>query len=69
VITVTITDEQAVDTVGVEVNVTGTLTTAEVVGYMEMAKIQHLQSKHTQGPTIYQVPDSPFGDNGPWSDV
>jgi len=37
--------------------------TVEVVGYMEMAKKQYIESKHTTGPTIYQAPTNT--DDGP----
>jgi hypothetical protein len=42
------------DEFGVEVNVTGELSVLEALGLMEIAKLQHLQSKHTQGPTLFQ---------------
>jgi hypothetical protein len=42
---------------GIEVTVPEGLTTAEAVGIMEIGKIQHLQSKHAQGPTVWQTPD------------
>lgn len=42
---------------GVEVSVPEGVTTLEAIGLMEVAKIQHLGSKHQQGPTIYLSPD------------
>lgn len=43
---------------GIEVHVPEGMTTNEAIGLMEIGKIQHLQSKHQQGPTVYQTPDS-----------
>jgi len=42
---------------GVEVTVSDGLSLTEALGLIEIGKIQHLQSKHTQGPTIYQTQD------------
>ncbi len=38
---------------GVSVDVTGDLDTLQVIGLMEAAKLQHLQSKRTPGPTFH----------------
>ena len=51
IITVTHPTEEPV--VVLEVDVTGTLNTAEAVGYMELAKLQHLDSMRAQGPTVF----------------
>lgn len=45
------------ETYGIEVHVPEGMTTNEAIGLMEIGKIQHLQSKHAQGPTVYQTPD------------
>lgn len=38
---------------GISVEVTGELNTLEAAALMEVAKLQHLQSKHTSGPLAY----------------
>lgn len=43
---IVITVHEGDDNIGLEVEVAGTLTTPAAIGYMEMAKQQHLQSKH-----------------------
>jgi hypothetical protein len=43
----------------IEVTVPEGMTTLEAIGLMEIAKTQHLQSKHEQGPTIHQHDDGP----------
>jgi hypothetical protein len=44
--------------IAIEVTVPPGLTTLESIGLMEIAKLQHLGSRHTQGPTIHQTPDA-----------
>jgi hypothetical protein len=56
-ITVTLVDDVECERMGVEVMVPEGMTTMEAVGLLEIAKIQHLQSKCEQGPTVYQSPD------------
>lgn len=57
-ITVAVVEDVAGDWLGVEVAVSDGLTTLEAIGLLEIAKSQHLRSKHTQGPTVYQAPAS-----------
>jgi len=45
------------DSIVIEVAVPDGMTTLESIGLMEIAKTQHLQSKHNQGPSVYQAPD------------
>lgn len=56
-IVITIVDEPDEDRFGIEVEVTGSLMTAEVIGYMEIAKLQHLDSKRQHLGSVYQSPD------------
>ena len=46
------------ESLGIEVNVPDGMTTLEAIGLMEIAKSQHLQSKHSQGPGVYLTPDA-----------
>jgi hypothetical protein len=56
-IVVAIVEDVVSESFGIEVTVPEGMTTIEVVGLLEIGKIQHLQSKHAQGPTVYQAPD------------
>lgn len=38
---------------GVSVDVSGELNTLEAIALFEVAKLQHLQSKHTRGPAVH----------------
>jgi hypothetical protein len=60
---VTIRLVEDVDNVGLEITTPETLTTIQVVGVLEMAKKQFIDSKHETGPTIYQVPETLNHDN------
>lgn len=51
-IKITVTED--VDSIGLEIETPSTLRTVEVVGYIELAKKQYIDSKHATGPTIYQ---------------
>ena len=59
VITITLTEDLEQEWLGIEVSVGEGLTTMEAVGLMEAARVQYLQSRHTQGPTLHQSPDGP----------
>lgn len=37
---------------GISVDITGELDTMQAIGLMEIAKAQHLASKHTRGPVV-----------------
>jgi hypothetical protein len=54
-IVITVVEDIEREEIGLEVSVSEGFTTVEAVGYMEMAKLQHMQSKHIQGPTIHQT--------------
>lgn len=56
-ITIALVESVEGDTVGIEVTVPAGLSTLEAAGLMEVAKLQHIASKHGQGPTVYQTPD------------
>lgn len=47
--------------IGIEVTVPDGMTTGEAIGFIEIGKIQHLRSKHEQGPTVHQAPDEAAG--------
>lgn len=57
-IVITLDDDGDQD-IAVEVAVSGDLSTVQAVGLMEIAKLQHLESKKTPGPTVHieQTPD------------
>lgn len=57
-IIIALVEDVEVEEFGIEVTVPKGMTTLEAIGLFELAKTQHLQSKHTQGPTIYQSPDA-----------
>ena len=56
-IVIALVEDVELERFGIEVSVPEGMTTLEAVGLMEIGKIQHLQSKHEQGPTTYQTPD------------
>lgn len=56
-IVIAIVEDIEHESFGIEVTVPDGMTTLEAIGLMEVAKAQHLQSKHSQGPSIYQAPD------------
>lgn len=56
-IVVAVVEDVELERFGIEVTVPEGMTTLEAVGLLEIAKVQHLQSKDEQGPTIYQSPD------------
>lgn len=43
------------DDFGITVDVSAGLSTIEAIGLMDIAKAQHLASKHTQGPTVHHL--------------
>lgn len=49
---------------GITVDVSGDLDTMQAIGLLEIAKAQHLASKHTQGPPAY-AEQTPTG----WRDM
>jgi hypothetical protein len=53
---VTIRLVEDLDNIGLEVITPETLSTMQTVGLLEMAKKQYIESKHTTGPTVYEVP-------------
>lgn len=57
-ILIALVEDAAQESFGLEVTVPAGITLLEAIGLLEIAKIQHLQSKHTQGPTVYQAPDT-----------
>jgi hypothetical protein len=57
VIEIALVEDISSKLIGIEVTVPEDLTTIEAIGLMEAGKLQHLQSKHAQGPTVYQSPD------------
>lgn len=63
-IVITVVEDIEREEIGLEVTVSEGFTTVEAVGYMEMAKLQHMQSKHIQGPTIHQTPTNTLGHEG-----
>lgn len=60
VITIRLVED--LDSMGLEMVTPETLSTFQVVGLLEMAKKQYIDSKHDQGPTIYQAPEGPVND-------
>jgi hypothetical protein len=56
-IVISLVEDVEFERFGIEVTVPEGLTTLEAIGLMEVAKAQHLNSKHEQGPTVYQTPD------------
>lgn len=56
-IVIAIVEDVEHESLGIEVNVPEGMTTLEAIGLMEIAKAQHLQSKHAQGPSVYLAPD------------
>jgi hypothetical protein len=56
-VVITLVEDIEQEEIGVEVRVPDGMTTIEAVGLMQIGMIQHLQSRHAQGPTIYQTPD------------
>jgi len=55
VITIKLVED--LDSMGLEVSTPETLNTVQVVGVLEMAKKQFIDSKHEAGPTVWQTPD------------
>lgn len=56
-IIVAVVEDVEADRLGIEVTVPQGMTTMEAIGLLEIGKIQHLQSNHDQGPSVYQTPD------------
>lgn len=57
-IVIAVVENVELESIGIEVTVPEGITTAEAIGIMEIGKIQHLQSKHHQGPAVHQAPDT-----------
>jgi hypothetical protein len=55
VITIKVVED--IDSMSLEVLTPESLSTVQVVGVLEMAKKQFIDSKHTQGPSVFQQPD------------
>jgi hypothetical protein len=56
-IVIAVVEDVELERFGIEVSVPEGMNTMEAIGLLEIAKAQHLGSKHEQGPTIYQTPD------------
>lgn len=60
--------EEDVNSVGLEITTPETLRMVEVVGYLEVAKKQYIESKHETGPTTYQTPSLNHDHSDRWTD-
>jgi hypothetical protein len=56
-IEIAVVEDIDLEMVGIEVSVPEGMTTLEAIGLMQIGLLQHLGSKHEQGPTVYQTPD------------